>query len=82
MSHVLLKLRTDVAFAATLRDTARQAAEQPSAAQAAGLSPELVGWMLEVARAIEETHKHPRPELRAVDVHDEALPMLLRRQAE
>lgn len=82
MSHVLLKLRTDVAFAATLRDTARQAAELPTAAAQCGLSPQLVGWMLEVARAIEETHKHPRPDLRPVDVFDPSLPAFLRRQAD
>lgn len=82
MANVTVKIRTGVEFASMLRATAQQAATRPSAAEACGLAPELVGWMLEVARAIEQTHKDARPELRPFDAHDPSLPCWLRRQAD
>lgn len=77
MRNVIVKLRTSVAFADQLRAAARQAAEVPNAAAAAGVTPELALWMLEVARAIEQTANNP-PSV----VMDPAMPLFLRRQAD
>lgn len=80
MSRVVLKLRTDQAFAAKLRAIAGRCGEFPRDADQVGIDATFSAWLLEVARAIDETAKAPRVVVEPITEH--GLPMFLRRQAE
>lgn len=76
MSRVVLKLRTDQAFAAQLRAIAGKCAEFPRDADQVGIDATFAAWLLEVARAIEA------PRVVVEPITEQGLPMFLRRQAE